>query len=127
MNGFLIDLRDLRDKFSTSGRQICADCGRDFDRDDDRAVDRGPLLLWRNDGKEMLTLCGTCAGKRLKSTPVCRTASGRNCYPLPQDNPRCHCSSPGNRFLCGCGHLTECHWPQSCKEANCSHMDRYEQ
>lgn len=75
MSDMQIDLAGLEDKWSTSGAQICAVCGRDFDhlpeeeyeKDDGNTV---PLLLWRNDGTEMMTFCWECAKPRMKSNKL---------------------------------------------------------
>ena len=75
-----IDLSGIEDMFFASGRMMCADCGRDFDRADSKQEgpiseenpddSRVPLLLWKDDGKLMLTLCWPCATKRMKpATP----------------------------------------------------------
>ena len=65
-----IDLSGLEDKWSLSGRQLCAVCGFDFDHHDPDPEDGCdvPLLVWRNDGKEMLTLCWGCAMVRMQRT-----------------------------------------------------------
>ena len=60
------------------------------------------------------------------SQPINSTPSGRNLYPPPAQNPVCVCPNPMAAFLCPYGHMTECHFPMSCREANCAHMDRYE-
>lgn len=67
-----IDLSGLEDKFSTSGAQVCALCGRDYDNLPEEEYEKEdgdtvPLLLWRNEGKEMLTLCWKCAEPRMKA------------------------------------------------------------
>ena len=46
----------------------------------------------------------------------------REFHPLAYDNPNCQCRKEGrNPMFCMTGHLLECHYPQSCEEANCSH------
>jgi len=51
----------------------------------------------------------------------------RTTYPPPDENPRCQCwPNQLQAFFCAYGHMTECHYPQTCREANCSHMDRYD-
>ena|ERR1051325_8242226 len=128
MASLTIDLRSVVDKFTVSGPRRCAICNRDFDgatSDAEEDDDQIPLLLWRDSDKAMLTLCFPCAEKLMRSEPTGQS-NGRNVYPAPPDNPRCHCWPNGMAcFFCQCGHLTECHWPKSCQEANCSHMDRY--
>ncbi len=64
--------------WDTTGRaaDYCADCKRNFegfydpeedDVDDEQEHYHVPLVLWRNDGKEMLSLCWPCATRRMKS------------------------------------------------------------
>ena len=55
-----------------------------------------------------------------------QTTSDRTIYPPPYDNPDCICGSGLRSMYCKTGHMTECHYPMSCEQANCSHMDRYE-
>lgn len=70
-----IDLAGLDSKWSKSGRQLCAVCGRDFDNqdafteDEMEEGDHVPLHLFRGKGKktEMLTLCWKCAEPRMKA------------------------------------------------------------
>ena len=47
--------------------------------------------------------------------------------------PHQHCpiingapTSPLNCMFCDTGHVTECHWPESCEEANCYHYQQEE-
>jgi len=48
-------------------------------------------------------------------------------YPPPDQNPQCRCwPNPMAAFMCMTGHLTECHYPLSCREARCSHLARYD-
>jgi hypothetical protein len=43
-------------------------------------------------------------------------------YPPPERNEACRCRlNPVRQTLCPHGHMTECHHPQSCAEAVCSH------
>jgi hypothetical protein len=35
--------------------------------------------------------------------------------------------SPHACMFCHCGHMTECHWPLTCVEAQCSHFKRYQE
>jgi len=70
-----IDLRGIEHKFSAKGERVCADCGFDFDASDAAFEDEGeelkiPLLLWKDDGRLMLTLCFPCAQKRTKNPNV---------------------------------------------------------
>jgi hypothetical protein len=37
-----------------------------------------------------------------------------------------NCGSPMGCVFCSFGHMNECHYPQSCEEARCSHLLRYE-
>ena len=69
-----IDLDGLESKWATSGKQICAVCGFDFDfQPDDPDPDnegnayKVPLLLWRKDCTEMLTMCWECATIRMQN------------------------------------------------------------
>lgn len=49
-------------------------------------------------------------------------------YPPPGQNPECKCwPNPMAAFFCMTGHLTECHWPMSCEEAECAHYLVYEE
>jgi len=41
-------------------------------------------------------------------------------------NPKCHCLTSMEAFFCMEGHLTECHAGMNCNEAECSHLERYE-
>jgi hypothetical protein len=36
-------------------------------------------------------------------------------------NPDCICSNPMAAMLCPYGHMLECHYPQTCTEAECGH------
>ncbi len=48
-------------------------------------------------------------------------------YPPPDLNPKCQCKgNPMMQMLCSFGHMTECHYPDDCEEAQCSHLERYE-
>ncbi len=38
----------------------------------------------------------------------------------------CECTNPMQAMFCEFGHLTECHFPRDCEEANCSHYQREE-
>jgi hypothetical protein len=60
------------------------------------------------------------------SEPLPQTSTGRTVYPPPNENPACICTNPMQSFFCAFGHLLECHYPHTCREANCSHMDGYE-
>ena len=43
-------------------------------------------------------------------------------YPSPSDNPECQCAgSPLAQMFCPFGHMTECHYPLTCSQAECSH------
>lgn len=55
-------------KFSSDGSQVCAVCGYNFDaqQEDEEGNYQVPLLLWRNEGREMMTLCWSCAEPRIK-------------------------------------------------------------
>jgi hypothetical protein len=35
-------------------------------------------------------------------------------------------SLPHACMFCHCGHMTECHYPKSCEEAQCSHLSQYD-
>ena len=39
-------------------------------------------------------------------------------------NPVCICSTVGQVLACATGHLMDCHYPQSCESARCSHWQR---
>lgn len=70
-NSLQIDLSGLEGRWSADGRQVCAVCGFDFDRQDDPDPEEGlqvPLLLFRKNNKEMLTLCWPCATVRMQNT-----------------------------------------------------------
>ncbi len=41
-------------------------------------------------------------------------------------NPLCLCENGISPMFCQFGHLTECHYPMNCREAECSHLSRYE-
>lgn len=48
-------------------------------------------------------------------------------YPPPSENRMCQCWPNMMRaFFCATGHMTECHFPLDCLEAQCSHLPRYE-
>lgn|GEM_PF-5516338 len=48
-------------------------------------------------------------------------------YPLPQHNLACQCWPNLMRaFGCMTGHLTECHYPATCRQAQCSHLAKYD-
>ena len=43
-------------------------------------------------------------------------------FPPAYFNPNCQCrKDQKNPMYCMTGHLTECHYPLECEEANCSH------
>lgn len=44
--------------------------------------------------------------------------------PRDQANPGCVCTTAAQAVLCKTGHLLECHYPQSCESARCSHWQR---
>lgn len=44
-----------------------------------------------------------------------------NKYPPWGENPNCTCTNPMQAFFCMTGHLTECHYPYTCQQAECSH------
>lgn len=47
-------------------------------------------------------------------------------YASPQLTPDCRCWPDQMRaFWCETGHLTECHHPLTCRQAGCSHLERY--
>jgi hypothetical protein len=39
-------------------------------------------------------------------------------------DPNCQCTTVAAALLCRTGHLLECHFPQSCESAQCSHWQR---
>lgn len=41
-------------------------------------------------------------------------------------NPNCHCKTPVEAMFCMEGHMTECHAGMTCDQAECSHLERYE-
>jgi hypothetical protein len=43
-----------------------------------------------------------------------------------QPHPLCICENPMQAMFCPYGHMMECHLPLSCKEAQCSHLSKYE-
>jgi len=48
-------------------------------------------------------------------------------YPPPAQHPHCQCWPNLMRaFYCMTGHMTECHYPQTCAEARCAHLARYD-
>jgi len=47
-------------------------------------------------------------------------------YPMPIDNPRCHCAGAWAAMMCMTGHMLECHHPMDCREAGCGHLGRYD-
>jgi len=70
-----IDLSGIPDVRWREREERCAYCRRFFEtiREDPMAEDDGgvvPLLLWRNDGKEMLRLCWPCAEKRMSTRGI---------------------------------------------------------
>ena len=46
-------------------------------------------------------------------------------YPKPRENSQCHCRTRSAPMFCFTGHLTECHYPMNCKDAACSHLEKY--
>jgi len=47
-------------------------------------------------------------------------------YPAPRENPFCQCrGNPLRAFWCRHGHLLECHYPFTCRQAACSHLSLY--
>jgi len=47
-------------------------------------------------------------------------------YPAPEANPLCKCRrNPSRLFWCKYGHLVECHYPFTCLEAGCDHLEKY--
>lgn len=40
-----------------------------------------------------------------------------------ESNPRCRCSAMQAMF-CAFGHMLECHYPHTCREAQCDHYLR---
>lgn len=51
-------------------------------------------------------------------------------YPPMDQNPLCRCAQRGPMagmaaMFCLCGHMTECHWPFTCEEAACGHLQAY--
>lgn len=44
-------------------------------------------------------------------------------YPPPAENPNCICPNPMAQMFCPYGHMTECHYPYTCDEAECSHYE----
>jgi hypothetical protein len=47
-------------------------------------------------------------------------------YPAPEANPLCRCKrDPSRCFWCKHGHLVECHYPFTCLEAGCDHLEKY--
>jgi hypothetical protein len=48
-------------------------------------------------------------------------------YPPPWENPACVCwPNTMKAFFCPHGHMLECHAGQTCEEARCSHLARYD-
>ena len=41
-------------------------------------------------------------------------------------NPACACENGMQAFWCSTGHMTECHAGMDCRQADCSHLERYE-
>jgi hypothetical protein len=39
-------------------------------------------------------------------------------------NPECRCN-PMQAMMCPYGHMLECHYPKTCREADCQHSRRY--
>jgi len=47
-------------------------------------------------------------------------------YLPPNKTSNCNClKNEFNPFFCMTGHLTECHYPLSCEQADCSHIPQY--
>jgi len=43
-------------------------------------------------------------------------------YPSFDENPECRCYPNGTAAtVCMTGHMTECHYPKTCDQAQCSH------
>jgi hypothetical protein len=49
------------------------------------------------------------------------------CYAPPRTNLACECwdKEPFAAFNCPFGHMTDCHFPLLCKEAECGHVTQY--
>lgn len=41
-------------------------------------------------------------------------------------NLDCHCVNEMQAFFCSEGHMTECHVGMSCRDAECSHLEQYD-
>jgi hypothetical protein len=39
-------------------------------------------------------------------------------------NPNCICPTPMQAMFCPYGHMLECHYPRTCREARCQHFLR---
>lgn len=82
-----IDLTGISDLWCKPGEpDVCADCKRHFDREDpheesglnDGSEASVPLILWKDNGRLMLTLCGKCADKRSLTRRAAQTSSQPN-------------------------------------------------
>jgi hypothetical protein len=71
MSGLQIDLAGIPEEFWHEREERCAGCRQFLDKildeDGEEAV---PLLLWRENGREMLRLCWPCATKRMTATAL---------------------------------------------------------
>jgi len=59
--------------------------------------------------------------------PMSRALSHAENAPLIGDKPHplCQCDNGMAPMFCPFGHLTECHYPMNCEQAQCSHLERY--
>lgn len=59
----------------------------------------------------------------LMSKPLAQTEGAKAFGEKP--HPLCRCENGMAAMFCPTGHLTECHYPMKCREAQCSHLERY--
>jgi hypothetical protein len=65
VSDFQINLDGIPDERWRENEERCADCRQMIDSMfDEDGQEMLPLLLWRNEGNEMLRLCMRCAPKR---------------------------------------------------------------
>lgn len=79
-----------------------------------------------------LEKCQHCAGHEYcaDGLVLITEAASRGKYPAGIDvihQKQCpiHATSGMGCMFCTFGHMTECHYPQRCVEADCTHLERY--
>jgi hypothetical protein len=75
-------------------------------------------------------LCETCRENPPKQYGVCKALDQQPIEGTDlklEANPACVCPTPMHAMFCSFGHMLECHYPMTCTEAQCNHLDRYQE